>query len=315
MFWHIETDVVCFIILGAMYFDIRKHDFYTSLQDRCFRHITEYTMFMIALDIAASLIMDFPVNRALYHVLMSLYFATSPTLCFLWCCYVAIIIERKMTAKLKILLTFMFLPVLIYFIVAISTPFTGLVYSLGENFEYTRGPFFVHAVWLLIIYSLLTALIVLIQIKYIVPRSRVWILLMFPLIACIGTWVQLANPGMLTMNASYTIVYVITYFYILNRHSTRDGLTMVYSRVTGEQHIKDYISMGTGTGAYVITDIDNFKRVNDKLGHVFGDKTLKIVAQTMLYSFPKDSVVSRIGGDEFVIFVPGHESREQLLKY
>ena len=315
MFWHIETDIVCFIILGAMYFDSRKHDFNNSLQDRHFHFITKYTLLMIALDVAASLIMDFPVNRTLYHILMALYFATAPTLCFLWFYYVAIIIEQKITKKVRVLLAIALLPILAYSLVALSTPFTGLVYSLGENYEYERGPFFAFSVYLLILYTMMTAGVILIKRKQIVPRSRVWILLMFPIIVCIGTWVQLANPGMLTMNAAYTIVYVITYFYILNRHLLYDGLTGVYSRMTGEQHITDFIDAGNGKAAYIITDLDNFKRVNDKLGHLFGDNALKAAAQTMRGAFPRESVVARIGGDEFIIFVPDYGSRERLREY
>ncbi len=55
--------------------------------------------------------------------------------------------------------------------------------------------------------------------------------------------------------------------------------------------------------ALAIFDIDNFKKVNDTLGHIIGDKVLEIVGQTLSSIFGADSLVGRIGGDEFAAFV------------
>jgi len=55
--------------------------------------------------------------------------------------------------------------------------------------------------------------------------------------------------------------------------------------------------------ALAIFDIDNFKQVNDTLGHIIGDKVLEIVGRTLSSIFGADSIVGRIGGDEFSAFV------------
>ncbi len=56
------------------------------------------------------------------------------------------------------------------------------------------------------------------------------------------------------------------------------------------------------TIAYV--DLDNFKQVNDEMGHPVGDEVLRVVVSTMLGDTRVSDVVARIGGDEFVLFLP-----------
>ena len=51
-------------------------------------------------------------------------------------------------------------------------------------------------------------------------------------------------------------------------------------------------------------DVDDFKRVNDTLGHMFGDDVLCFVAKQLLGVFRYTDVIARYGGDEFVVFAP-----------
>lgn len=60
----------------------------------------------------------------------------------------------------------------------------------------------------------------------------------------------------------------------------------------------------------IILDIDNFKDVNDKYGHLFGDRVIQRVADTILEVFGAYGVCGRFGGDEFLIFVEDIESVE-----
>lgn len=64
-------------------------------------------------------------------------------------------------------------------------------------------------------------------------------------------------------------------------------------------------------GALIFIDVDNFKEINDKYGHLTGDEILCFIAQKILGVFRRTDVVARYGGDEFVIFVSS-VSREIL---
>ncbi|MDO4563101.1 MAG: diguanylate cyclase [Clostridia bacterium] len=63
--------------------------------------------------------------------------------------------------------------------------------------------------------------------------------------------------------------------------------------------------------ALVVIDLDNFKAINDTIGHLAGDEVLKNTARRLIHAFRSEDIVGRIGGDEFVVlmkYIPDDES-------
>lgn len=65
-------------------------------------------------------------------------------------------------------------------------------------------------------------------------------------------------------------------------------------------------------GAILLLDLDNFKGINDTLGHLFGDKVLKYISRKLKERVNQRVFVSRFGGDEFLILYEYKEGREEL---
>ncbi|MBE9610225.1 GGDEF domain-containing protein [Chitinilyticum piscinae] len=90
--------------------------------------------------------------------------------------------------------------------------------------------------------------------------------------------------------------------------------------VTALQNLPAIQSQGTGRRQdqvpaqyfLAVFDIDHFKQINDRLGHLFGDEVLLLVAQLMRSSFRSDDCLFRYGGEEFVVIL-GPQSREGVM--
>lgn len=59
-------------------------------------------------------------------------------------------------------------------------------------------------------------------------------------------------------------------------------------------------------------DLDRFKYINDSLGHKMGDRVLKVIADRLKDSLRKDDIISRQGGDEFVILLKNFTTKEDI---
>lgn len=55
----------------------------------------------------------------------------------------------------------------------------------------------------------------------------------------------------------------------------------------------------------LILDIDDFKRINDSHGHLFGDRVIKETAETVSANIRSEDILGRYGGDEFIVIMPG----------
>lgn len=87
----------------------------------------------------------------------------------------------------------------------------------------------------------------------------------------------------------------------------RDVLTKLYNKRAARHKINRFLELSQGRecSAMLIIDVDNFKLVNDQYGHMFGDAVLTEMASRMSSYFRDGDIVSRIGGDEFMVFMPG----------
>lgn len=93
--------------------------------------------------------------------------------------------------------------------------------------------------------------------------------------------------------------------------SLQDALTGLWNRTYTEEKVEELIQRGV-TGALFMMDMDNFKAINDNYGHIAGDHVLKLFADTLRkYSYEED-IICRIGGDEFMAFVVGENSKTVL---
>lgn len=93
----------------------------------------------------------------------------------------------------------------------------------------------------------------------------------------------------------------------LRRQATTDVLTGVANRAALNEILEGAVQRDAPF-ALLLLDMDDFKSVNDTMGHAAGDEFLRCVAQRMQRAVKLTDVVARLGGDEFVVFLPGIDS-------
>lgn len=89
----------------------------------------------------------------------------------------------------------------------------------------------------------------------------------------------------------------------LSQLAQTDWLTGLYNRMAVEQKVNDWLKNGR-QGTLFALDVDNFKGINDRYGHIAGDRVLQQIAELLLKLAFRTDIVGRIGGDEFIIFMP-----------
>ncbi|MBQ0167375.1 MAG: diguanylate cyclase [Treponema sp.] len=103
---------------------------------------------------------------------------------------------------------------------------------------------------------------------------------------------------------------------LLQRRAERDLLTDLYNKMTMSQLINDYLKLERKEDqidALIMLDADNYKSVNDTFGHVFGDKVLIDIADSLKASVKQCDLVGRVGGDEFMVFLKDMRSKEDII--
>lgn len=91
---------------------------------------------------------------------------------------------------------------------------------------------------------------------------------------------------------------------ILREKADTDLLTGLSNKLATERKIKEYIQKYPDSlGMMFVLDIDNFKKINDTMGHAFGDEVLRSLGKQVSSVFRVTDIVGRTGGDEFTIFL------------
>lgn len=99
----------------------------------------------------------------------------------------------------------------------------------------------------------------------------------------------------------------------LQHRAERDGMTGLYNRSTTEDLIYKALADDSTRGIFVILDLDRLKQINDGFGHAAGDNALIRIAQILTAHFRSSDIIGRIGGDEFVVYLPGAAKNRDVI--
>ena len=128
--------------------------------------------------------------------------------------------------------------------------------------------------------------------------------MIFLLLPIIGTFIQLTNSNVIVLWASTAVSVLFIYLLFETTSSARDFLTGVYRRSRTEEYIETLLRKKR-VCTVIMIDIDDFKTLNDTFGHPTGDRVLVEFGKVLTKIFRIKAIVSRFGGDEFIVVLEG----------
>ena len=121
------------------------------------------------------------------------------------------------------------------------------------------------------------------------------------------TYIQWVDGRRVCLNSLFDITDKKMYQQKIEQQANNDFLTGLYNRMCCERDLTRYIDEAKTSGrkgAIIYLDLDDFKHINDGLGHQYGDVLLKAISNSMKRIEGIENTCYRMGGDEFVIIVP-----------
>ena len=121
------------------------------------------------------------------------------------------------------------------------------------------------------------------------------------------TYIQWVDGRKVSLTSLFDITDKKMYQQKIEQQANNDFLTGLYNRMCCERDLTRYIDEAKTSGrsgAIIYLDLDDFKHINDGLGHQYGDVLLKAISNSMRRIEGIENTCYRMGGDEFVIIVP-----------
>jgi len=208
--WHVETDIFAFIIMGILYVKNRKLKVARTEQDYIIGWMLLVSMGLTLIDLISSIVMNGYGGYMLYLVVTTLYYATATILACVWLIYVYMQVDGGHLHMTPLRWIAAVVPQVIITLVALSSPWTGAVFTVTKDMVYSRGPLFMSFTLLYeIYYPAVGLLTIAVYHKRIQPQSSVVPMVLFFLIIPVATMLQLRFPGTLLICLAFAVIFIV----------------------------------------------------------------------------------------------------------
>lgn len=203
---------------------------------------------------------------------------------------------------------------ILFMLLVVTTPWTHLLFTVTEDNRYQPGKYY-YLPYLVSTVLLIIGMCLIIQnCRRKISggrRNEGYYLLGCGILALLGMILQYSFPKRSLGVACLSLIILFIYLNTQNRQITTDELTGLNNRREFDQQIVKRAEQASGSnwGMFML-DVNDFKRINDNLGHIVGDEALWETADILRRTLGKErSFLARYGGDEFAVI--GEWSNEQ----
>lgn len=303
-----EVNIVCIIVLAIIRFNIKYSEYSPGRRPRVMTRLIYSTVGFYVLDILGGYVRLYlpNPNGVIVYVLSAAYFLLFAISAYVWFFYSEILHNKDFFDKKRshILLAIPLFALVVLFTVSY---FNGCLFSVNEQGEYKRGPLFV----LQAVVSFAYILIAGIRCAYFARKnkksSNYYDLVTFAtysVFTVICGILQFSVGEFPIMIIGDTLSILMLYLHYLRNMISLDPLTQIpnrrkllYQTMEAEKSLRPDEDL-----YFMFIDVDEFKKINDKYGHIEGDRVLGDVSR-VIRKFCKrnNGFCGRYGGDEFAV--------------
>lgn len=231
-----------------------------------------------------------------------IYYILKVAIVYFW----PLFIEYKINSsykKVKKLATIFAIPLVACSLLVLTTPFSGIIFTINEDNIYTRTEnYFIIPNLMIILYVVFGA------VKVYLNRKKEEKYLLIPAIffivpVLLGIVVQVFSYGISLTFIGIAIGLTGVYLSTQNESAYKDPLCGVYNRRYYIDYVRSFCNSRKKDDFLVgiLIDMDNFKQINDKYGHCAGDKALQLFGSVLREQIDDIGFAVRYGGDEFIL--------------
>jgi len=283
----------------------------TDLQMRHFRGMAMFFIIYLMSDIFWALGQGglVPFNTTLNKLANTVGLIAVTLLTLGWCIFVIYRIDQNKSKNMKLLMGMHYAIAAIDCMITIASVFNGFYFYIDENdiFQFADG-YIVHIIFIFIqlfgsgIYSFAQSF----SNKQVKLKKEYRLPLLFIIIPSATAILEGILPLSPIVSLGIFLPIHFAFLEIQNSEIYSDALTGLNNRRRMEIFLQDMIHGATEEKPFRIhmIDVNDFKQVNDKFGHIVGDRTLQLVADALHNVSDKlHGFCARYGGDEFVLIV------------
>jgi len=212
---NVSTNIICLLIMLSLSSTISRHKNRGNL-GRLYYIIALVTLFELFIEILASV--KFESRWFFEQVVLTLYFGTMPLLGVLWAIYIYMLVSSSPSDKQRAVVPCLMIPYYLYVLLCLSNPYTHYFFTLDKDMVLTRNAAYIYfGIIMYSVLSLMSLFFVIKNYRTIKPKSIIGIIFLYYLLIAAAIWAQTSIDGCLVINATFTAIFVITYFTIQGR--------------------------------------------------------------------------------------------------
>jgi diguanylate cyclase (GGDEF)-like protein len=282
-----------------------------SAEVRAFRQLS----FCLIVEVIAECMWLLLTRRTGAGVRFLLYFScTADLLCIGYTVYfwyrfmdVRVTPRAKLLRRPRVVDVFWAIPVAVMTVLDALSPITGMTFTLSAGGVYRRGPWFpLHALCCFVYAVPVLHLVVQSWKQQDIDRQRFRMYLIFPILLVVGGILQIAVRWAPFSTVTFTFGMFLLFSSLQQRRINTDALTRLNNRAGAKAYLTTRLDRAESEPFYLfMADVDHFKGINDRYGHIMGDEALILVSD-MLRGLAKQYqslFISRFGGDEFLFTI------------